>query len=76
AILLRHGIPGVRNEDFALAKIMLLHPSPRWLQHEPERCRPFVRHADCVGMATKSAPLYRSKQRLAMRRDRKELKKW
>ncbi|WP_207104644.1 hypothetical protein, partial [Rhizobium leguminosarum] len=41
---------------------MLLHPSPRWLQHAPElsalRAPCFcVRSADCVGIATKSAPL-------------------
>lgn len=41
-------------------KIMLLHPSPRWLQHAPEHSRPFQHPAPVsdmlnVGMATKSA---------------------
>nr|WP_313904166.1 transposase [Rhizobium laguerreae] len=33
----------------SMTKFMLLHPSPRWLQHAPERSRSFAQLAPCSG---------------------------
>ncbi|WP_164070016.1 hypothetical protein [Rhizobium leguminosarum] len=50
-----------------MTKITLLHPSPRWLQHAPERSWPFEHPASASNIlivpawpATQSAPLTRS----------------